>query len=151
MRSPRLAVRDGIIWRSTKSSSADSESASVAAVTFAGATAAGSLVLGCATVAGGHRSRSCGDSFCRTWRGRAGVSLGWRRGFERIAHLCHSGDELRANVRNLFINAFSRQPLHHDCGHVMLEHETINPTHHHNDVENDDQRRHRPSETKAAV
>ncbi len=33
----------------------------------------------------------------------------------------------------------------------MLEHETINPAHHHNDVENDDQRRHRPAETKAAV
>ena len=53
MRSPRLAVRYGIIWRPKKSSSADSESASVAAVTFAGATAAGSFAMGCATVAGG--------------------------------------------------------------------------------------------------
>src|SRR5438552_16276005 len=53
MRSPRLAVRYGIIWRSKKSSSANSESASVAAVTFVGATAAGSFATGCATVAGG--------------------------------------------------------------------------------------------------
>src|SRR5438067_6791676 len=53
MRSPRLAVRYGIIWRSKKSSNADSESASVVAVTFAGATAAGGFAIGCATVAGG--------------------------------------------------------------------------------------------------
>src|SRR5207245_10374826 len=42
-----------MIWRSKKSSSADSESASVAAVTFAGATAASGFAIGCATVAGG--------------------------------------------------------------------------------------------------
>src|SRR5947207_13202076 len=53
MRSPRLAVRYGIIWRSKKSSNADSESSSVAAVTFAGTTAAGGFAIGCATGAGG--------------------------------------------------------------------------------------------------
>src|SRR5947209_11357207 len=53
MRSPRLAERYGIIWRSKKSSSADSESASVAAITFAGGAAAGVFAIGCATVAGG--------------------------------------------------------------------------------------------------
>src|SRR5258705_10382788 len=53
MRSPRLAVRYGIIWRSRKSSNADSESASVAAVIFADATAAGGFAIDCATVAGG--------------------------------------------------------------------------------------------------
>src|SRR4029077_7496682 len=53
MRSPRLAERYGIIWRPKKSNSADSESASVAAVIFAGGAAAGVFAIGCATVAGG--------------------------------------------------------------------------------------------------
>src|SRR6266702_96475 len=53
MRSPRVAERYGIIWRSKKSRSADSESASVAAVIFAGAATAGGFAIGCATAAGG--------------------------------------------------------------------------------------------------
>src|SRR6058998_1323729 len=53
MRSPRLAERYGIIWRSKKSSNADSESASVAAVIFVDVPAAGVFAIGCATVAGG--------------------------------------------------------------------------------------------------
>ena len=54
-------------------------------------------------------------------------------------------------MRDLFVNAFGRQPLHHDCGYVMLEHETINSAHHYDDVENDNQRGHRSAETKTAV
>ena len=33
----------------------------------------------------------------------------------------------------------------------MLEDESINPAHHHDDIENDDERRHRSAETKAAM
>jgi len=53
MRSPRLAERYGIIWRSKKSAVRDSRSASVAAVTFAAAAAAVFLRSVAVTVAGG--------------------------------------------------------------------------------------------------
>src|SRR5882672_3749931 len=49
MRSPRLAERYGMIWRSKKSRSAASESASVAAVAFAGV----AVAIGWAIVAAG--------------------------------------------------------------------------------------------------
>src|SRR5437879_4901570 len=53
MRSPRRAERYGMIWRSKKSRSAASESASVAAAAFAGIAAAVGFAIGWATVAAG--------------------------------------------------------------------------------------------------
>src|SRR6059058_3686590 len=53
MRSPRLAERYGIIWRSKKSRRAASESASVAATGFAGIAVTAGFAIGCGIAAAG--------------------------------------------------------------------------------------------------
>ena len=54
-------------------------------------------------------------------------------------------------MRDLVVNTFGRQPLHHDCGYIVLEHETINSAHHYDSVQSDQQCGHGPSQSKSGV
>ena len=68
-----------------------------------------------------------------------------------VAHFFRDERELRANVRDLFVDRFDRQALLHDAGHPVLQEQPVDAAHHYNAVKRHEQNGHWPAEPKSAV